>query len=500
MFLDYFGLREQPFGVTPDPRFLYFSPSHREALASLFYGIDMGRGFVALIAQPGMGKTTLLFQLRECLKDSSRCGFLFQTQCDSRELLRYVLDALGLDGREQDVVRMHARLNEFLFREALAGRRVTLIIDEAQNLSDQVLETVRLLSDFEASDRKLLHIVLAGQPELARRLRRPGSSQLRQRISVLSHLNPLSAVEVDRYMQHRLEVAGRSGPELFTPAARALIAESSQGIPRNINNVCFNALSLGCASGSKKIGPELIAEAASDLSPDCLIRPSPPVPAVCVPEIHSTTSGDHDEIQRPPAMPPIIASLSAALPVVASSPGVARVPASDPVTPRLDVPPLVTPPVSTSPEVLHRVKGWFRGSASDAWIFRIALLSAMSGCLGVYFGARAGKAEALTLARSSSGAPSNAVSLRLEVPPAPSTPVGPVSAQFQRLEQPSPDEYFSPSFVIWPNDTLSKLRVEFTGYHDPTALAEIQKLNQVLKDSDRIHFGQEVHVPGRPPN
>src|SRR6266550_1919826 len=181
MFLDYYRLREQPFGVTPDPRFLYFSPAHREALASLFYGIDAGRGFLALIAEPGMGKTTLLFQLLKRLKGSVRSAFLFQTQCDSHELLRYLLDALGLDSRGQDLVQMHAQLNEFLYREAVAGRRVAIFIDEAQNLSDTVLETVRLLTDFEAADRKLLQIVLAGQPELGHRLMRPGLAQLLQR-------------------------------------------------------------------------------------------------------------------------------------------------------------------------------------------------------------------------------------------------------------------------------------------------------------------------------
>src|SRR6267378_2640008 len=122
MFLDFYKLREQPFGVTPDPRYLYFSPGHREALASLFYGLDAGRGFLALIAQPGMGKTTLLFQLLERLKNSVRSAFLFQTQCDSRELLRYVTGALGIESQGRDLVDMHAQLNEVLLQEAQAGK------------------------------------------------------------------------------------------------------------------------------------------------------------------------------------------------------------------------------------------------------------------------------------------------------------------------------------------------------------------------------------------
>ncbi len=280
MFLDYYRLREQPFGVTPDPRFLYFAPAHREALASLFYGIDAGRGFLALIAEPGMCKTTLLFQLLKRLKGSVRSAFLFQTQCDSHELLRYLLDALGLDSRGQDLVQMHAQLNEFLYAEAVAGRRVAVFIDEAQNLSDTVLETVRLLTDFEAADRKLLQIVLAGQPELAHRLMRPGLAQLRQRISVVAGLERLPAAETFRYVNHRLQVAGYDGPELFTAAALKLIAERSEGIPRNINNICFNAMSLGCAMGCKKIEAKVVEEALHDLSLESLIQKPKAAPTV----------------------------------------------------------------------------------------------------------------------------------------------------------------------------------------------------------------------------
>src|ERR1700719_1361586 len=283
MFLDFYGLREQPFGVTPDPKYLYFSPSHREALASLFYGIETGRGFLALIAEPGMGKTSLLFQLVERLKGSIRSAFLFQTQCDSRELLRYLLDALGIQGSaEADLVQLHSRLNQFLLAEANAGRRVVVFIDEAQNLSDSALETVRLLSNFEATDRKLFQIVLAGQPELARNLKNPRLAQLSQRIAVLTGLKRLPASETFQYIHHRLEIAGYDGPEVFSSGSVALIAKVSQGIPRNINNICFNAMSLACAMGCKRIGPEIVQEALNDLSLDCvvqksrLLRPSTP--------------------------------------------------------------------------------------------------------------------------------------------------------------------------------------------------------------------------------
>ena len=274
MFLDFYRLRDQPFGVGPNPKYLYFSPSHREALASLFYGIETGRGFLALIAEPGMGKTSLLFQLLERLKGSIRNAFLFQTQCDSRELLRYLLQGLGVDSQETDLVQLHSRLNQFLLAEATAGRRVVVFIDEAQNLSDSALETVRLLSNFEATDRKLFQIVLAGQPELARRLQNPRLAQLSQRIAVLTGLKPLPVSETLQYIHHRLEIAGYDGPEVFTSGSVALIAKASQGIPRNINNICFNAMSLACAMGCKRIGTEIVQEALNDLSLDCLVEKS----------------------------------------------------------------------------------------------------------------------------------------------------------------------------------------------------------------------------------
>ena len=135
MFLDFYGLREQPFGVTPDPRFLYLSPAHREALASLYYGVEAERGFLALIAKPGLGKTTLLFHLLEKLRRNARTVFLFQTQCNSREFMRFLLAELGVEGPDQDFVHLHEQFNKMLLAESRAGRRFIVVIDEAQNLT-----------------------------------------------------------------------------------------------------------------------------------------------------------------------------------------------------------------------------------------------------------------------------------------------------------------------------------------------------------------------------
>ncbi len=266
MFLEYFNLREQPFGMTPDPRFLWSSGSHREAFASLVYGIETGRGFVALIAKPGMGKTTLLFQLMERLQSSARTVFLFQSQANSREFFSNLVADLGLDPAENDMSKLQRQLNEILIQESRLGRRFVLIVDEAQNLADSVLESVRMLSNFETPQAKLMQIVLSGQPQLADKLMRPELAQLRQRVSVIANLNPLTEEEVGYYIQYRLKAAGLSEATLFSPQAVAAIADRSDGIPRNINNICFHALSVAYARGQKKIDLSVMDEVFSDLN------------------------------------------------------------------------------------------------------------------------------------------------------------------------------------------------------------------------------------------
>jgi len=265
MYEKYFGLREQPFGVTPDPRFLYLSAAHREALASLYYGIEANRGFLGLIAKPGMGKTTILFHLLEKFRSSARTAFLFQTQCTSREFMRFLLAELGYESDGNDFVRMHEEFNRRLLQEARAGNRFIVVIDEAQNLEPSVLETVRLLSDFETPRAKLMHIILAGQPELADKLASPGLAQLRQRVSIVHGLDPLSPGEIKNYIEHRLRIAGYEGEPLFAPGVHEDIARFTEGIPRNINNFCFNALSLACALQKKLVDFDVVREVIADL-------------------------------------------------------------------------------------------------------------------------------------------------------------------------------------------------------------------------------------------
>jgi general secretion pathway protein A len=272
--LSFYGLPQQPFDVTPDPAYLYFSPSHREALTSLKEGIEHFRGFMVLAAEPGMGKTTLLNKLMDELSNSAQVVFLFQTQCTSRELLCFILNELELDHAGMDIVAMHRALNQALLEEMLRGRRFVLIVDEAQNLQEPVLETIRLLSDFETTHSKLIQIVLAGQPQLADTLRKPCLVQLRQRIAVLSSLKSLSAAQTAEYVEHRLRASGWNGNVLFTPGAMAQIAESSEGVPRRINNLCFNALLAGFHHGQEIICADTVKEVAEKLNLDALfLRP-----------------------------------------------------------------------------------------------------------------------------------------------------------------------------------------------------------------------------------
>ena len=269
MILAYYGLRESPFGVTPDPRYLFATPTHREALASLLYGINSGLGFITLTAMPGMGKTTLLFETLSKIKEKAVTAFLFQTISTPTDLLKALLADLGVAQPQGTLIDLQLQLNEVLATQTAAGKRVVVVIDEAQNLEDNVLEMVRMLSNFESPRAKLMQIILAGQPQLARKLTEPQLLQLRQRISISAHLDPLPPSEVATYIQHRLAIAGYHGEDpLFTAPALSLIAQHSGGIPRNINNLCFNALSIGCATRSIRIGPEIIREVITDLDMD----------------------------------------------------------------------------------------------------------------------------------------------------------------------------------------------------------------------------------------
>ena len=314
MFLEYYGFREQPFGVTPDPRFIYFGPAHREALASLLYSIETKRGFSAMVAEPGMGKTSLLFRLLESLQTSARTAFLFQTDGDSKELLRGLLSDLGIKSRGKGVAAMHADLNKALLDEMQAGRKTVLVIDEAQNLDESALESIRLLSNFETATEKLMHIVLAGQPKLAETLARADLVQLRQRVATIIRLKPFEPDEVAAYVNHRLHAAGYQGQPIFSATALQTIARVSHGIPRDINSLCFQALSIGFATQTKTIGSGILREVVADFkgtpsfnAPPAVAAPQMPVDQP-TPRVAESTARAADWCSTPrpplPSQPP----------------------------------------------------------------------------------------------------------------------------------------------------------------------------------------------------
>lgn len=323
MLLQYFGFKQEPFGATPDPRCLYPSHAHLEALASLEYGFHSNRGFTAMIAPPGMGKTTLLFRFLQDIRETARSVFLFDigAECEPREFVGYILRDIGIipgtTGSE-----MHEQLSCALAKETRAGRKFVIVIDEAQNLSDAVLERVRLLSNFEISQGKLMQIVLSGQPQLFDKLKQPSLLQLRQRISTICRIDPLSAEETSAYIEYRLKQAGYSAGPLFAKDALKLITEVSQGIPRTINNLCFNALSLCCAMKSKQVDRSMVAEVVADL--DLIPKSGDPIASTS--EVANDRS-DESKAEKQPTRSlkrPLLATAALVLLCVAGTLGIAE--------------------------------------------------------------------------------------------------------------------------------------------------------------------------------
>src|SRR3954470_13503486 len=235
MYWSFYGLREEPFGLSPDSRFLYLNSEQQEVLTDLQECIESQRGFIALTSPPGLGKTTLLFQFLENIRRSAVAAFVFQTTFEPQDILRLLWKELGLDSQRSDLVQMHQQFEDGLARVASMGKQFILVVDEAQNLSPAALETIRLLANFETYRQKMVQIVFAGHPELEALLSRHGLEHIKQRIAAHCRLKPLSHEDTKRYVEHRLGVAGHEGPALFTPDAIERLAELSKGIPRTIN-------------------------------------------------------------------------------------------------------------------------------------------------------------------------------------------------------------------------------------------------------------------------
>jgi general secretion pathway protein A len=266
VYLNYYGLTEPPFDITPNPRFLFYSAKHREAFNHLLYGIRERKGFVQMTGEIGAGKTTLCRALLEQLNDGRySTALILNPVLSSEELVKAIAVEFGLPVMGLDRLDTISVINQFLLQQVERGRESVLIIDEAQDLTEELLEQVRLLSNLETDNRKLLQIVLMGQPELRDRLNSPRLKQLRQRITVRYHLPSLSKVEVNQYVQHRLEVSGANGAPRFTVPALWRVYHYSKGIPRLVNAVCDKALLAGYAQQTDTIDFRTVGSAVREL-------------------------------------------------------------------------------------------------------------------------------------------------------------------------------------------------------------------------------------------
>jgi general secretion pathway protein A len=266
VYLDYYGLSEPPFDITPNPRFLFYSAKHREAYNHLLYGIRERKGFVQLTGEVGAGKTTLCRALLEALDHQHYAtALILNPVMSAEELVKAIALEFGLPVHGLDRLDTLGVINQFLLHQVEVGKETVLIIDEAQDLTEDLLEQVRLLSNLETDDRKLLQIVLMGQPELRDRLNSPRLRQLRQRITVRFHLPPLTRQEVNQYVEHRLHVSGGNGTPYFTRPALWRVFRYTQGIPRLVNALCDKALLGGFVAQSERISYGLVNRAVREL-------------------------------------------------------------------------------------------------------------------------------------------------------------------------------------------------------------------------------------------
>lgn len=270
MYKEFFGLKEYPFSLTPDPRFIVFTPSYNELLASLYYGIEMAKGLIVLMGEVGTGKTTAIRWIIRRFDVSVLAGYIFNPHLSIEEFYHHLTEMLDIKDWTNKT-ELLAQVGKLLEDRHRRGLRTVLIVDEAHELSDQVLEEIRLLLNFESDNAKHLQIILTGQPELREKLKQTNLRQLKQRIALRCKMPALPTVdEVGHYITQRLQIAGSTKPNIFTLGAIDFIFQCSEGVPRQINNLCDNAMIAAYAANENTIGRAIIEEVAEnlDLLPD----------------------------------------------------------------------------------------------------------------------------------------------------------------------------------------------------------------------------------------
>jgi len=269
MYKEFYGLRANPFNVNPDPRYLFLTRHTEEALACLTYGIQSRKGFVLLTGEVGTGKTTLINKLLEWLRlQQVATAFVFNSRLNVPQFLDYMMADFGVPGESKSKSQVLLRLYNWLLDRYRAGETAVLIVDEAQNLSEEVLEEVRMLTNLETFTEKLLQIVLVGQPELEVKLKLPQLRQLRQRLTLRARTHPFTLDETRAYVQQRLRIAGSDGQEIFDPEALEAIHRYSAGIPRVINLLCEHCLVSAFVDQQKIVGPAVVEAVARDFELD----------------------------------------------------------------------------------------------------------------------------------------------------------------------------------------------------------------------------------------
>ncbi len=266
MYSAFFGFDREPFRVNPDPRFLYFSESHQEALATLIYAVQQRKGFIVLTGEVGTGKTTILNALLQKLDPGVQSAYLFNTKLGLADFFSYLFEELELEPIEpfQKSKVLH-RLNHYLIERLRKGQQTLLIVDEAQNLSAELLVEIRLLSKLETPQSKLLQIIMVGQPELGAKLAQPELRQLRQRVELRCAIRPLSPHETAEYVRERLLIAGHESGDVFAAPALRMVYRYTGGIPRVVNVLCDNALLAAFVRKSLRVSARMVQEAAQDM-------------------------------------------------------------------------------------------------------------------------------------------------------------------------------------------------------------------------------------------